>query len=241
MKANTELEMTFNEAWIEYDYNPFITFDTDEKVKSLNQEAQYLLGEVSPKKIFELAKTYASMSYGFKTTILDLNFGPYTFYAITVGYLDESEIGIKLYKKAAKKLSSIDEYGEIVNLYSLLDLCISASSASRSHIKHTKVFDPTFPEIRLKIEDFTRLLNKIYSSYLESDTITSKLMLNTGEYIKFDNKKYPIFSIYITGERRDKKLASNIEEISQQANSFVQFKDNTTILSSALVSGETGQ
>ncbi|MDX1809918.1 MAG: hypothetical protein R3331_10295 [Sulfurospirillaceae bacterium] len=228
--------MTFNEAWIEYDYNPFITFDTDERVKSLNQEAQYLLGEVAPKKIFELAKTYASMSYGFKTTILDLNYGSYSFYAITVGYLDESEIGIKLYKKAAKKLSSIDEYGEIVNLYSLLDLCISASSASHSTTKHHKIFDPTFPEIRLKIEEFTRLLNKIYSSYLGSDTITSKLTLNTGEYIKFDDKKYPIFSIYVEGDKRNKKLDTNIEELSQNANALVQIKGNTTILSSALVS-----
>lgn len=228
--------MTFNEAWIEYDYNPFITFDTDERVKSLNQEAQYLLGEFSAKKIFELAKTYASMSYGFKTTILDLSYGSYSFYAITVGYLDESEIGIKLYKKATKKLSSIDEYGEMVNLYSLLDLCISASCASHSATKHQKIFDPTFPEIRLKIEEFTKLLNKIYSSYLGSDAITSKLTLNTGEYIKFDDKKYPIFSIYIDGNKRNKKLEANIEDISQNANALIQFKGTTTILSSALVS-----
>ncbi len=228
--------MTFSEAWMEYDYNPFISFDEDGRVKSLNQEAHYLLGEVTSKKIFELAKTYANISYGFKTTILDLNFGSFSFYAITIGYLDESEMGIKLYKKSAKKLSSIGAYGELINIYSLIDLCISAASASSSKIKHKKEFDPTFPDVILKIEEFTKLVNKIYQSYLNSNTITSKLTLNTGEYIKFDGKKYPIFSLHVEGEERDIKFEINIEEISQNANCLVQFKDNKTILSSALVS-----
>lgn len=38
------------EAWIEHDYNPFIVFDSNGKIISLNQEAQYLLGEVAHKK-----------------------------------------------------------------------------------------------------------------------------------------------------------------------------------------------
>jgi len=228
--------MTFNEAWIEYDYNPFVSFDENGRVKSINQEAQYLLGETTPKSIFELAKDYAKITYGFKTTILDINFGSFSFYAITVGYMVENEIGIKLYKKAAKKLASIGEYGEIVNIYSLLDLCISAASASSSKTRHTKIFDPTFPDIRLRIEGFTKLINKTYQSYLESNNIETKLTLNTGEYLKFEGKKYPIFSLYIDGENRDKSLEQNIEKIAIDANSIVQFKDTKTILSSALIS-----
>ncbi len=53
------------EAWIEHDYNPFIVFDNSGKILSLNQEAQYLLGEVAHKKIFDIAQAYASMTYGF--------------------------------------------------------------------------------------------------------------------------------------------------------------------------------
>ncbi len=228
--------MNFCEAWIEYDYNPFVSFDKNGRVKSINQEAQYLLGETSTKKIFELAKDYANITYGFKTTILDINFSTFSFYAITVGYMDEDEIGIKLYKKAAKKLTTIGEYGEIVNLYSLLDLCISAASASSPKSEHIKIFDPAFPDIRLKIEDFTRLINKIFQSYLDSPTIKTKLTLNTGEYLKFNDKKYPIFSLHIDGKNRDKTLEQNIERISIDANSIVQFKNTKTILSSALIS-----
>jgi hypothetical protein len=228
--------MTFNEAWIEYDYNPFVSFDKNGRVKSINQEAQYLLGETTPKSIFELAQHYAKITYGFKTTILDINFGSFSFYAITVGYIDENEIGIKLYKKAAKKLESIGEYGEIINIYSLLDLCISAASVSSSNIRHTKIFDPTFPDVRLKIKDFTKLVNKIYQSYLKSNNIKTKLTLNTGEYLRFEGKKYPIFSLYIEGEDRDSALVQNIEKIAIDANAIVQFKDKKTILSSALIS-----
>ncbi|MFK5880938.1 MAG: hypothetical protein QM482_01885 [Sulfurospirillum sp.] len=227
--------MKFSEAWMEFDYNPFISFDENGRVKSLNQEAHYLLGEVQAKEIFNLAKTYANITFGFKTTILDLNFGSFSFFAITVGYLDDSEIGIKLYKKATKN-PSIGEHGDFVNIYSLLDLCISATSAGSSKIKHNKLFDPTFPQVRLKIEEFSKLINKIYQSYLNSTTITSKLMLNTGEYLKFEGKKYPIFSLHVEGEKRDTSFEQNIEDISANANSIVVFRANSTILSSALIS-----
>jgi len=227
--------MDFNEAWMEHDYNPFISFDENGRVKSLNQEAHYLLGVTQAKKIFDLAKAYANITYGFKTTILDLSFGSFSFFAITVGYLDDSEIGIKLYKKATKS-PSIGEYGDFVNIYSLLDLCISATSAGSSKTKHNKLFDPTFPEIKLKIEEFTKLLNKIYQSYHLSETITSKLMLNTGEYLKFEGKKYPIFSLHVEGEKRDRNFEQSIEETSANANAIVIFNENSTTLSSALIS-----
>ena len=60
------------EAWIEHDYNPFILFDNNGKIISLNQEAHFLLGGDNQKKIFDIAQTFASMSYAFKTTIIDI-------------------------------------------------------------------------------------------------------------------------------------------------------------------------
>jgi len=58
----------FIEQWIENDYNPFIIFESSGRLKSLNQEAQYLLGEVSTKDIFDLAGTYATLTYRFKNS-----------------------------------------------------------------------------------------------------------------------------------------------------------------------------
>ena len=228
--------MTFAEAWIEHDYNPFIVFDSTGKILSLNQEAQYLLGEVNHKKVFDIAQTYASMTYGFKTTIVDITFGSYKFYAITVGYDDETSIGIKLYKSATKKFANVEEYGESVNIYALLDLCISASSTN-SDIKFRKEFDPTFPDVRLKVEDFMKLLTKAYQSHLSaSTTITTRLALITGEYIRFNAKKYPIFSISIKGESRDRSYEKSIEEIAQKSNCTIHFEQDETVIHVALVS-----
>ncbi len=223
------------ETWVEHDYNPFIVFDHNGKILSLNQEAQYLLGEIAPKKIFDLAGAYASISYGFKTTILDLAFGSYKFYAITVGYDDESSIGIKLYKNAIRKFANVEEYGQSANIYALLDLCISASSTNNT-IKFCKEFDPTLPDIRLNIEDFMKLLTKVYQSHLENaHTITTRLSLITGEYIRFNQKKYPIFAISIKSNKRDVYYEKSIEEMSHKSNCTVHFEADETIISTALV------
>ena len=229
-------KLSFYEAWIENDYNPFISFSKDGRIKTLNKEAQYLLAEVTPKKIFDLTTTYANITYGFKTTIIDIAFKSFSFYAITIGYIDDDEIGIKLYQKPTKKFSSIVESGDFVNIYSLLDLCISAANTNTPTTKHNKIFDPTFPDIKLKIDDFTKLLNKIYQSFLASKNITSKLTLNTGEYIKYEDKKYPIFTLQIEGDTRDIQHEKTIESIATQANAMIQFNSNKTILTSALIS-----
>ncbi len=223
------------ETWVEHDYNPFIVFDGNGKILSLNQEAQYLLGEVAHKKIFDLAGAYASITYGFKTTIVDLVFGSYKFYAITVGYDDEDSIGIKLYKNAIKKFANVEEYGESANIYTLLDLCISACSTNNA-IKFCKEFDPTLPEIRLKVEDFMKLLTKVYHSHLHlAHTITTRLSLVTGEYIRFNQKKYPIFSISIKSDTRDLSYEKSIEEMALKSNCTVHFEYHETIISAALV------
>ena len=226
--------MNFEQAWIEHDYNPFIVFNTEGRVKSLNQEAQYLLGEVEQKELFNLTQTYANHSYGFKTTIIDLAFGSYKFYAITVGYLDESQIGIKFYKVAAKKFTNIEEYGESVNIYALLDLCISAAS-TRCKANFIKDFDPTFPDLKLQINNFTKLLDKVYKSHNQATAIKTKLSLITGEYIRFEDKKYPIFSLHVKADFRDKSCEQDIEEVATKCNASIRFHKEQTIISSAMV------
>jgi len=229
------MDMTFEQAWIEHDYNPFIVFNQEGKVISLNQEAQYLLGEIDKKEIFDISKTYANHSYGFKTTIIDLSFGTYKFHAITIGYIDENEIGIKLYKVASKKFSDIENHGESVNLYSLLDLCIGAAS-TRCKATFKKEFDPTFPDLKLQISNFTKLLNKIYKSHDQSTFIKTKLSLVTGEHIRFEDKKYPIFSLHVKTDYRDKSCEQDIEEVALECNVSIRFDKDQTILTSAMVS-----
>ena len=77
----------------------------------------------------------------------------------------------------------------------------------------------------------------MYQSHLQaSTTITTRLALITGEYIRFNNKKYPIFSISIKGEARDSNYEKSIEEIALKGNCTVHFEKDETIISAALVS-----
>ncbi|MDR0407765.1 MAG: hypothetical protein LBH45_02435, partial [Campylobacteraceae bacterium] len=90
--------MQFYEQWLENDYNPFVSFDANGKIIAANHEAQFLLSHVSAKEIFDIANVYANVTFGFKTTLFDFRIGENPFYGVTVGYLDECQIGIKLYK-----------------------------------------------------------------------------------------------------------------------------------------------
>ena len=216
--------MTFEQQWIEYDYNPFVLFSSNGKIISLNNEAQYLLGSVDKNTLFEIATTHASNSFGFKTTFLDLEFGRYRFFGITVGYVNESEIGIRFYQQPTLNFSAPKPTGELTNVYTLIDLCISTNSIA-SEIIFKKELDPTIPDIRLHPDNFIKMLNKIYTGYQESSEVTTKLFYRVGEHIKFDTKKYSLFTIEISGEKFSKKAASEIELLAEANNLYASIAE----------------
>ena len=217
--------MTFEQQWIEYDYNPFVLFSSAGKVLSLNNEAQYLLGSVDKNTIFEIATTHANTSFGFKTTFLELEFGRYRFFGITVGYENESEIGIRFYQMPTLTFSAPKPMGNLTNIYTLIDLCISTNSIG-SEVLYTKTLDPTIPEVRLHPDNFIKLLNKIYEGLRESEEIMTTLFYRVGEHIKFDDKKYSLFTIEIKGTDYLKKFTSEIEILAEANNLYATVKDN---------------
>lgn len=220
--------MTFEQQWIEYDYNPFILFNSNGKILSLNAEAQFLLGSASNSEIFELATTYASVNFGFKTQFLELEFGRYKFFGITVGYENEDEIGIKLYQAPSFKVSNPKPVGELINIYTLIDLCISTNSIN-NHVKFMKDFDPTIPEIIINSNSFIKLLNKIYLVFLNNEEIKTKLFFRIGEHIKFENKKYTLFSIEISAENTDDKKMNELRTYVSQCDFYVEIQNSVTI------------
>jgi len=201
--------MSFESQWLENDYNPFIVFNSCGKIVSLNSEAQFLMGVASPSEIFELATNNANITFGFKTTFIELEFDRFKFFGITVGYLDEEQIGVKLYQLPSFKINKIKPIGELTNIFALVDLSISANSISSSTI-YKKDFDPTIPEIIINANNFIKLLNKTYSCFETSQEITTKIYYRIGEHIIFEDKKYSIFSIDISG---DTKNIKNIKEL----------------------------
>jgi hypothetical protein len=218
--------MTFEQQWIENDFNPFILFDTDGKIVSLNTEAQYLLGSTTTEILFDFATTYASITFGFKTTFMDLEFNKYKFFGINVGYEDDRHIGISFYRMPSFKFQKTQPTGNLTNIYTLIDLCISSNSISTS-TKYFKDVDPSIPEVRLHEKLFIKLLNKIYTAVKENEEILTKAYLCIGEHIKFDNKKYSIFSIEVIAKNINMRLEADILRLADENNIFAETKSSS--------------
>jgi len=220
--------MTFEQQWIEYDYNPFVLFNINGKILSLNSEAQFLLGSTTPTELFDLAKAYANVTFGFKTTFVDLELGRYKFFGITVGYEDEDQIGIKLYQTPLFKLKTPKSDGQLTNIFTLIDLCISTNSIS-SDIKYLKDYDPTIPDIIINSNKFIKILNKIYSCFEDNDIIKTKVFYRIGEHIKFENKKYSLFSIRVSAENMNKTRSSELKVMAESSNFYIDIKKDLTL------------
>jgi len=220
--------MTFEQQWIEYDYNPFILFNSSGKVISLNAEAQFLLGSVSMEELFNLATAYANVSFGFKTTFLELHFGRYKFFAITVGYESDEEIGIKLYQFPSFKLNKPKPVGELANIYTLVDLCI-ATYLINSKVIFDKDFDPTIPEVVIDSNSFIKILNKVYGCYENNEKILTKIFYRVGEHIKFDDKKYSIFSVEVSAKNLIQERVAELKAFSSDKNFYIDFQKKITI------------
>jgi len=220
--------MTFEQQWLEYDYNPFILFNAQGKIISVNSEAQFLLGSTTPNTLFELAKTYASVSFGFKTTFIELEYGRYKFFGLTVGYEDEEQIGIKLYQAPSFKLNTKKPEGELTNIFTITDLCIATHSIS-SNVIYTKSYDPTIPEIIVNSNKLIKVLNKMYACVEENDTIDTKVFYRIGEHIKFEDKKYSIFSISVSAEKVNKERSNELKVLAENSNFYIEIASSLTI------------
>lgn len=220
--------MTFEQQWLEYDYNPFVVFNSNGKIVSLNSEAQFLLGSINPAELFELAQAYASINFGFKTSFLDLEYGRYKFFGLTVGYEDENQIGIKLYQAPSFKLNTTKPDGELTNIFTLTDLCISTNSIS-SNVKYTKNYDPTIPDVIINSNKFIKVLNKMYACVQENETIDTKVFFRIGEHIKFENKKYSIFSISVDANNIDRVKSSELKNFAEANEFYLEIGQSLTL------------
>ena len=217
--------MTFDQQWIEYDFNPFILFSANGKVLSLNTEAQYLLGAVEPSVIYKIAMANANSTFGFKTTFMELEFGRFKFFGITIGYEDEEQVGIRLYQLPSFQFTKQKPQGNLVNIYTLIDLCISSNSIGSS-IKYLKDLDPSIPEIRLQAELFIKLLNKTYQAFSENETILTRLFFRVGEHIKYEGEKYSLFAIEFSAPLFNRKYTSELTRLAEENNLYCDVRES---------------
>lgn len=220
--------MNFEQQWLEYDYNPFVIFNSNGKIDSLNSEAQFLLGYTTPTALFEIAQAYASVSFGFKTTFIELEYGRYKFFGLTVGYENEEQIGIKLYQAPSMKLNTQKPNGELTNIFTITDLCISTNSIS-TNINYTKNYDPTIPEVIVNSKHLIKVLNKMYACVQDNSEIDTKVFYRVGEHIKFDGKKYSIFSISINAENINIEKSKELKSLAEKHGYYIEITPSLTL------------
>lgn len=216
--------MNFFENWVELDLNPIITFSNTGKLLYSNPEAQFLLNRIDSKELYDIAIKYAPATYGFNTTYVNLPIKNYVFYAITVGYENEDELHVKLYKSTmVKKENKIStKNGEIANIFTIVDLNISTQKTKKD-INFIKNYDPSIPDFKMMVPDLLKVIGKIYESFEDCTIITTSIKLKIGEYIRIDNEKYSLISIEIIS---DGKL------------NFVEAQENSASVSSYILSVE---
>lgn len=221
--------------WIELDLNPFITFNSNGKIDYTNNEAQFFLNQVAPKKVFELALQFAPKTYGIATNFLDLSFGNYKFYAISVGYEDDEFINIKLYKSnSGKKENLFKNKGEIVNIFTLVDLAISTNSI-KNKAKFIKNYDPSIPEFRVAVNDFLKLVNIVIASFEGSQRIDVTVRLKVGEFVKINDKKHQIVSVDFASTTHSNQNNTNIDATANSCGLICEISQNLIQISLPLI------
>jgi tetrahydromethanopterin S-methyltransferase subunit G len=147
---------------------------------------------------------------------------------MTIGYENDNEIGIKLYQTPLFKSNNKKPTGELTNIYTLVDLCISTNSIN-SQANFSKEFDPAIPEIIIDSNSFIKILNRIYSCYIKNDNINTKIFYRVGEHMVFDGKKYSLFSIEVSAKDKDTTKINELQALVDANNINVDIHNKITI------------
>ena len=108
--------MTYSDYkfFLENDNNPFILFNAEKRIAYLNTAAEFLLGRANKNDIYDLCIANAPKEYGSKMTYVDLRYDDLSFYGITVGYQDDTYIGIRFYQRVKKMQPTAKELNKYI-------------------------------------------------------------------------------------------------------------------------------
>jgi hypothetical protein len=193
------------EYFIETDINPFILFNQSGKIEYLNHSAEILLGYVSKKELYDIALANASDDFGFKTKMMELKYGVFTFYAINVAYKDENLISIRLYKEPIIQNNQKLKQESLMNtdINTLLEANISLFKMSNT-IKLNLLTDTAMPNFKLDQAQLSKLIKKSLELFKNNDSIMITLKIVVGEYIIINKKKEKIIELSFEAKTRDK-------------------------------------
>jgi len=98
-----------------------------------------------------------------------------------------------------------------------------------SDIIYNKIYDPTIPDVIVNANKLIQVLNKMYDSVQENDKITTEVFYRVGEHIKFEDKKYSIFSISINAENINKEKRNELKLLAESSNFYIDIKKTLTL------------
>jgi len=223
------LNKEFYTDLLENDLNPFIIFNANGKIKSCNKEAEYLLNFVSGRILFDLAISNASKTYGFNQKYISLQYNKLFFYAILVGYEDDEQIVLRLYKVVSNQVNTINQDKlKLVNIFSLIDLSKN-TTLMESDLKIEELYDISIPDMKININDFLILLNHCFVYFKDDNNISLQVQIKIGEYEIIDDKKYKIVALEFSTNRK-LEVDKILEEKATKANSNIFVYQNKIII-----------
>ena len=195
------------EFFIEYDVNPVIFFDNKGNVKYCNQEAEIFLSYVNVKDIFSFTLNNAPKKEGIATHFKEVKFLDFIFKGFSIGYKDENLIGIRLFINTAKNNLTIENL-EKTDILKLLNLAIEYINLKQNTT--FKIYpDLSINDIYINKKELLKILLEIFEN---QQKVEISAHLKVGEYIKIENKKYPIIEIIVKCHP-NKKVTSKYFEI----------------------------
>ena len=217
--------------FIENDSNPFILFTSSGKIEYLNSSAEVLMGSVTAKEIFNLALAYAPQTFGFKKSILNLNFNSFQFYGINVLYENEEFMGIQLYNKSIEHSNQkivLDGF-TLTDINMLLQANIELFNIHYEGKLHL-LTDYDIPEFQIHQNNFSLFLRKIFTQFEESKNLKINVKIKLGERVVFKNKKYAIVVLELKSNARKNEIDEELKDLASKNGINIQLQRNTVSL-----------
>ncbi len=200
MPGSESTDLTF---FLDTDNSPFVLFDRHGSIVYLNDAAEILLAYVDKRELFDLALSYAPNDFGTRTTPMELHYRQLNFYAVTVAYQDEEQIGIRLYYRPRTRSNQPVDPSRLkmTNINTILEASI-ALFAMENSTRFDLLTDADLPEFKLDQNGFSKLLRRTLHLFRASADLHISLTMAVGESIMIDHKRRPIVRLTIQANGR---------------------------------------
>ncbi len=217
--------------FIESDNNPFILFGVNGKILFLNDAAEIMLGYTTTQNLYNTALIYAPKNFGYKTTHVEIQYDMLLFYALTVAYQNEEQIGLKLYLKPRMDTAQTinTDKLQVTNINALLEANIALFKIHNNG-NLTLLTDHDLPSCRIDQNNFSKLMRKIFDLFTLASSVHITLKLIVGEYIIIQNRREQILQLSIQADIRNSSDDQMIQKMAQEIHTLCICKADSITL-----------